>query len=108
VIAPALDWGRLRSARRRRGPARLAAALPLLAVPVLGTALFLALFSAANPLIADAFARLDLMLVVGGFSVVRLAFWARRPYSSGACFAPRAPSPWRPRRRPTATSPSPA
>jgi hypothetical protein len=76
VIAPALDWGRLRSARRRRGPARLAAALPLLAVPVLGTALFLALFSAANPLIADAFARLDLMLVLGGFSVVRLAFWA--------------------------------
>jgi hypothetical protein len=74
-VAPLLDSGRLRSARRRRGPARIAAALPLLALPVLGTALFLALFSAANPLIADAFARIDLMLVVGGFSVMRLAFW---------------------------------
>jgi hypothetical protein len=74
-VAPLLDSGRLRSARQRRGPARIAAALPLLAVPVLGTALFLALFSAANPLIADAFARLDLMLVVGGFSIARLAFW---------------------------------
>jgi hypothetical protein len=74
-IAPALDWGRLRSVRRRRGPARIAAALPLLALPVLGTALFLALFSAANPLISGAFERLDLMLVIGGFSVTRFAFW---------------------------------
>jgi hypothetical protein len=74
-VAPLLDSVRLRSARRRRGPARVAAALPLLALPVLGTALFLALFSAANPLIADAFARIDLMLVIGGFSVARLAFW---------------------------------
>jgi hypothetical protein len=75
-LAPLLDWGRLRAARRRRGPARLAAALPLLALPVLGTALFLALFSAANPLISEAFARVDLMLVVGGFSIARLGFWA--------------------------------
>jgi hypothetical protein len=74
-VAPLLDSGRLRSARRRRGPARMGAALPLLAVPVLGTALFLALFSAANPLISDALARVDLMLVVGGFSIARLAFW---------------------------------
>jgi hypothetical protein len=74
-LAPLLDWSRLRAARRRRGPARFAAALPLLALPVLGTALFLALFSAANPLIADAFARVDLMLVVGGFSIARLGFW---------------------------------
>jgi hypothetical protein len=75
LIAPLLDWGRLRAARRRRGPARIAAALPLLALPILGTALFLALFSAANPLIADAFGRLDLLAAVGGFSVVRLFFW---------------------------------
>lgn len=75
-MAPALDWGRLRSARRRRGRARLASALPLLALPVLGTALFLALFSAANPLISAAFERLDLIAAVGGFSIARLAFWA--------------------------------
>lgn len=75
AIGPVLDWGRLRAARRRRGPARLAAALPLLTLPVLGTALFLALFSAANPLISDAFARVDLLAAVGGFSIARLFFW---------------------------------
>lgn len=73
-IAPMLDWMKLRLARRRRGPARLASALALVALPALGTALFLALFSAANPLIAEVFDRFDLMLVVGGFSIVRLAF----------------------------------
>jgi Domain of unknown function (DUF4173) len=75
AIGPLLDWGRLRAVRRRRGPARLAAALPLLALPVLGTALFLALFSAANPLISEAFARVDLLVVVAGFSISRLFFW---------------------------------
>ena len=74
-LAPLLDWARLRAARRRSGPPRFAAALPALALPVLGTALFLALFSAANPLISDAFARIDLMVALGGFSVARLAFW---------------------------------
>jgi Domain of unknown function (DUF4173) len=75
AIAPLLDWQRLRAARPRRGPARLAAALPLLALPVLGTALFLALFSAANPLISEAFGRLDLFVALGGFSITRLFFW---------------------------------
>jgi hypothetical protein len=75
AIGPLLDWGRLRSARRRRGPARVAAALPLLALPVLGTILFLGLFSAANPLISSAFARIDLLAMVGGFSAARLLFW---------------------------------
>ncbi|HEU0134240.1 MAG TPA: DUF4173 domain-containing protein [Allosphingosinicella sp.] len=74
-FGPTLDWHRLRAARRRRGSARFAAALPLLALPVLGTALFLALFSAANPIISDAFARLDLLTAAGGFSIVRLGFW---------------------------------
>ena len=53
----------------------MAAMVPLLALPVLGTALFLALFSVANPLISDAFARLDLITAVGGFSIARLFFW---------------------------------
>ena len=74
-VGPLRDWMRLRSARRRTGPARFAGALPLLALPALGTALFLALFSAANPLIADAFARVDLLALVGGFSIARLCFW---------------------------------
>ena len=75
LITPVLDGMRLRVARRRRGPARFAGALPLFALPVLGTALFLTLFSAANPLIADAFARVDLFALAGGFSIVRLIFW---------------------------------
>jgi len=75
AIGPLLDWGRLRAARRRRGLPRLAAALPLLTLPVLGTALFLALFSAANPLISNALNRVDLLVVAGGFSVARLFFW---------------------------------
>jgi hypothetical protein len=74
-IAPVLDWMRLRSTRRRRGPARFVGALPLVALPILGTALFLALFSAANPLIANAFARVDLIALAGGFSIARLFFW---------------------------------
>ena len=74
-LAPALDWMSLRRARRRR-PARLAALLPLVALPILGSALFLALFSAANPLIAKAFERVDLLVLVGGVSIARLGFWA--------------------------------
>jgi hypothetical protein len=74
-VGPLVDWSRLRAARRRRGPPRFAAALPLLALPVLGSALFLALFSAANPLIAEAFERVDLLAAIGGFSIVRLFFW---------------------------------
>lgn len=74
-FAPALDWMHLRIARRRRGSARFAGALPLLALPVLGSALFLVLFSAANPLIADAFNRVDLFALAGGFSIFRLFFW---------------------------------
>jgi hypothetical protein len=75
AIGPLLDWGRLRAARHRRGPARLAAALALLALPVLGSALFIALFSAANPIIAGALDRLDLLAAIGGFSIARLFFW---------------------------------
>lgn len=74
-IVPALDGMRLRIARRRRGAARFGRLLPLLALPILGTALFLALFTIANPLIANAFARIDLIGMVGGLSILRLAFW---------------------------------
>lgn len=74
-IAPMLDWMRLRTARRRVGRARLSAALPVVALPILGTALFLVLFSAANPLIANAFARVDLFVLASGVSVARIGFW---------------------------------
>ena len=74
-FAPLRDWVRLRAARRRGRSARLAGAVPLLALPILGSALFLALFSAANPLISRTLAHADLFALAGGFSIFRLGFW---------------------------------
>jgi hypothetical protein len=68
------DLAPFRRARRRR-TAGLGRFLPLLILPALGTALFLALFSAANPLIGDAFSRIDLSEAAGGLSGERLVFW---------------------------------
>ncbi|MEA3003951.1 MAG: hypothetical protein QOH81_2739 [Sphingomonadales bacterium] len=75
LLAPLGDWRRLRAARRRRGGLRLAAHLPNLWLPLLGTILFLALFAAANPLIGDAFARLDLAGLIAAISFARIGFW---------------------------------
>lgn len=75
LFGPFIDWGRMRRARRRTGPARLARVVPVLIMPVVGSVVFLALFSAANPIIEGAFARMDLAVLVGGFSIVRLFFW---------------------------------
>jgi hypothetical protein len=75
IVLPVRDWVRLRVARRRRGPIGMVRRLPVLWLPLIGSLLFLALFASANPLIGDAFARLDLLVVVGGFSLTRLAFW---------------------------------
>jgi hypothetical protein len=75
VALPFRDWRRLRAARRRRGPIGLTRRLPVLWLPLAGSLLFLALFANANPLIGDAFARIDVLVVVGGFSFSRLAFW---------------------------------
>ncbi|HEY0113597.1 MAG TPA: DUF4173 domain-containing protein [Allosphingosinicella sp.] len=72
---PARDWARLRASRGRRGPLGVSRALPHLVLPLLGTILFLALFSAANPLIGDAFGRVDVFLLFGGLSLWRLLFW---------------------------------
>ncbi|HEX2762633.1 MAG TPA: DUF4173 domain-containing protein [Allosphingosinicella sp.] len=75
ALAPFMDWARLRQARRRRGPARLGRLIPVLILPIVGSLVFLALFSAANPLIESAFSRIDLAILLGRFSVVRLLFW---------------------------------
>jgi hypothetical protein len=60
LIGPALDLIELHDLRRRRRLAPQMRLLPILALPILGGGLFLALFAAANPLIGDVFARLTL------------------------------------------------
>ena len=72
---PVRDWMRLRAARRRSGPIGITRRLPMLWLPLIGSLLFLGLFANANPLIGDALARVDLFVVVGGFSLTRLCFW---------------------------------
>jgi hypothetical protein len=74
-IGPFADFARLHRARRHVGSTGIVARLPLIAVPLLGSALFLALFAAANPLIENAFARVDLALILGSLSLGRISFW---------------------------------
>lgn len=66
VAGPFLDLGRLNKARARARSVRIAAVVAAVALPVVGGAIFLSLFAAANPLIAD---------VLGG--------WEPRPIDFG-------------------------
>jgi hypothetical protein len=76
LLGPVLDLPILRAARRRRGGGiGLAARLPLLVLPALGSALFIALFAAANPLISNAFSQISLASLFGGISALRIVFW---------------------------------
>jgi hypothetical protein len=71
-------WDANRFARaRRRGPAslRLASHVPTLALPLLGSILFLSLFARANPLIGGALGEVDLLSLFSGLSVPRALFW---------------------------------
>ncbi|HEX4736322.1 MAG TPA: DUF4173 domain-containing protein [Allosphingosinicella sp.] len=76
LLAPLGDWRRLLAVRRRgRGGIPLSRHLPDLWLPLIGTVLFLALFAAANPILADVFARIDILSLFAGISFVRLGFW---------------------------------
>jgi hypothetical protein len=75
LLAPLGDSRRLLAARRRRGGMRIASRLPSLWLPVLGSVIFLTLFAIANPLIADAFDRLDLTALIAALSLPRIGFW---------------------------------
>jgi hypothetical protein len=75
LLAPIGDGRRLRAAGRRRGGFRIAARLPSLWLPLIGTGLFIGLFAAANPVIANAFARLDIASLVAAISFARIGFW---------------------------------
>jgi hypothetical protein len=99
VFGPLLDLPVLRAARRRRGGgAGLAARLPLLVMPALGSALFIALFAAANPLISNALSRISLATLFGGISAIRIVFWLSIGFPIWALLRPR-PLVLRPRRQ---------
>ena len=70
-----VDLGGLRAARRRHGPIATSSRLRAIWLPLVGTILFLALFASANPLIANALDRLDLLTLLAGLSFTRLGFW---------------------------------
>ncbi len=71
VVGPWRDASRLFTARRRGRRMGLGAILPLLPLPMIGTAIFLALFASANPLIGDAIGRVEW----GGLDIFRMVFW---------------------------------
>lgn len=76
LLAPLGDWWRLHIARKRRGKGlRVAKQLPNLWLPLVGTGLFVALFAAANPIVADTFARIDILSLIAAISFLRLGFW---------------------------------
>ena len=75
-FAPFMDLARLRRLRRERAHrARRRLPLGLLAVPALGSLVFLSLFAAANPVISGALNRLDARALIEPLTVVRMAFW---------------------------------
>lgn len=74
-VGPVVDGRRWAKARRRNAPASYRRLLPLVALPVAGSMVFLTLFANANPIIADAIARLDTGLVVEATSSFRIAFF---------------------------------
>ncbi len=71
LIGPALDLMALHGLRRRKRWLPRHRLLSILALPLLGGGLFVALFAAANPLIGDVFARLTLPEI----DIYRGLFW---------------------------------
>jgi Domain of unknown function (DUF4173) len=66
----------LNKAKARRGPGRIVRRALVLILPAIGSLVFIALFAAANPLIGDLLARIDLVPDFGGELVGRLIFWS--------------------------------
>lgn len=75
VPQPVRDWARSQRARRRGGSISLASRLPILILPAVGSLIFLLLFANANPLIGDAFGRIDTTDLLGGLSPRRACLW---------------------------------
>lgn len=74
-FGPFRDLLLAREAKRRRGAIGITRHALILLVPALGSALFLFLFAQANPLIEQAFARIDLRLAASIETIFRNIFW---------------------------------
>jgi hypothetical protein len=74
-FGPLRDVLLARQAKRRRGSIGVTRYALILVVPVAGSALFLFLFAQANPLIEQAFARIDLRLEASVETIFRAIFW---------------------------------
>lgn len=68
---PFVDIRRLRRSARRSGSVNLGRSVPTLALPMLGSLVFLLLFVWANPLIEEAFGSVEM----SGASFLRVLFW---------------------------------
>ena len=71
---PVADQRRLSRVSVRR-PLGLMRGAPVLALPLLGSLVFLSLFAQANPLIGDAFRSVDMSSAFSGLSFSRIFFW---------------------------------
>jgi hypothetical protein len=88
-FAPIADFLRLQRAGRRRRRFRRTSAIALLAIPIGGSILFLSLFSAANPMIAQALQFIQLPDF--GFDLfLRMLLWAGIIVLTWSTFRPRA------------------
>jgi hypothetical protein len=74
LVGPWIDLGRARKAGRMGALWRWKAVLPLLALPVVGGAIFLTLFAAANPVIASALSSLRMPAFTADLGG-RVVFW---------------------------------
>lgn len=74
LFGPVVDLLKVSRLRRGCGGMSALALLGLLVMPVVGGAVFLALFSAANPLISNALASLSLP-PLSGQNILRVLFW---------------------------------
>ena len=88
-FAPFLDWSRLRKARARRVSRwNLRTRLPHLVLPLVGSAIFLALFAAANPILERALSSLRFPEpTIPG--VVRVMLWALLATAAWSLLCPR-------------------
>ena len=72
---PIVDFARWLKVKRRARPWGISRFIPMLALPLIGSVIFIALFASANPLISDAIGRVDIGLLTGIFSLPRLVVW---------------------------------
>jgi Domain of unknown function (DUF4173) len=74
LMGPLMDWLRTRAVRRRTGRIQLLRHAPILILPLVGGAVFLALFALANPIISDALSQINLPTVDDDL-IIRSLFW---------------------------------